>query len=184
MSLKKWKKLDEKIIFSNPWWQYKLDHFYIDSGFFGKYHYLYTRGSTMVVPINSDGKLILLNQYRYLNQRESLEFPCGGLDKFLSPEQNALKELREETGFSAEILSYIGYFSPFNGATNELCYVYIASNLIKSPLETDPTEEFEMHYFTLDEFENLIKNNIIYDGMTISSYYLSLETIKNKLKNV
>src|SRR3972149_9814791 len=77
MPLKSWKKLSEATMFRNPYWTYKRDTFELPSGKPGEYHYVHTNGSSMVVPIVVDGSMLLVNQYRCLVGRESMEFPCG-----------------------------------------------------------------------------------------------------------
>ncbi len=172
MSLKKWKKLGQKTIYKNDHWSYNLDEFEIEGGTKGKYHYVHTLGSTMVVPFVSKEKILLVNQYRYLNQKESLEFPCGAIEPGLSKIENATKELREETGKNGN-LKYIGEFSPYTGAADEMCSVFFATELFDSPLPSDLTEEFELAEYSIGEFENLIKQNIIWDGLTLSAWILT-----------
>lgn len=172
MSLKKWYQKDKKTLFKNDYWSYNLDKFEIEGGMTGDYHYVHSLGSTMIVPFASENEILLVNQFRYLNQRESLEFPCGSVEKGLTINENAVKELREETGYKGE-LNYIGEFSPYNGVSNEMCSVFTAKNLEHSPLQNDATEEFELVKIPINKFEELIKQNIIWDGLTISSWYLT-----------
>lgn len=172
MSLKRWNKLGQKTIFKNDHWSYNLDDFEIEGGTKGEYHYVHTLGSTMVVPFTSNNSILLVKQFRYLNQKESLEFPCGAIEQGLSKKENALKELREETGKSGE-LKYVGEFSPYTGAADEMCSVFLANDLFDSPLPSDETEEFELIEYSITEFENLIKQNIIWDGLTLSSWLLT-----------
>ena len=176
MGLKKWERLSERIIFKNDHWQYKLDEFEIDGKLKGEYHYVHSPGSTLVVPFMSDEEVILVNQYRYLNGKEGLEFPCGAISGDLSEEENALKELREEAGYSG-ILEKVGEFVPYTGVSDEVCHVYIGSNLSKSPLPTDFTEDFEIVSLSINELEQLIKNNTIWDGLTLAAWLI----VKNHL---
>jgi ADP-ribose pyrophosphatase len=182
MKLKKWKKLSERVFHDNGFWQYKVDEFEIDGTQKGEYHYVFTFGSTMVIPLTSKNKILLVNQYRYLNQKESFEFPCGSISKGLSAIENAQKELREESGYSAENLDFVGEFSPYTGASNEICSVFIGTNLIRSPLPNDMTEEFELIEYSFDQIDEMIKNNIIWDGLTICAWTLSKEKLKAYLK--
>ncbi|MBI2430146.1 MAG: NUDIX hydrolase [Ignavibacteriales bacterium] len=175
--LKRWKTLSSKILFKNPWWTYKLDEFEIPDGIKGEYNYVFTRGSSLVVPVTNDGKIILVNQYRYLCDRESIEFPCGGVKEGKSYEEMANIELEEETGYRASDLKFAGEFNPFNGVTSEICHVYIARNLVRSQQKPDATEEFEIHYKSPDEIESLIVSNQIWDGMTMAAWGL----VKHKL---
>ncbi|MBK9249900.1 MAG: NUDIX hydrolase [Ignavibacteria bacterium] len=74
------------------------------SGTVGEYHYVHSRGATLIIPQLPDGTFILVRQFRYLLQRESLEFPCGGINpQWAEPLENAHKELLEETGYSRQI---------------------------------------------------------------------------------
>jgi 8-oxo-dGTP pyrophosphatase MutT (NUDIX family) len=176
MSLKKWSKLSEKTLFENDHWQYKLDEFEIEGKLKGKYHYVHSPGSTLIVPFTSKDEIILVNQYRYLNQKEGLEFPCGAISGNLSEKENALKELREESGYMGK-LERIGEFVPYTGVSDEVCHVFIGTDLVKSPLAGDATEEFEIVRVTVEELDRMIKDNIIWDGLTLSAWLL----VKNHL---
>jgi ADP-ribose pyrophosphatase len=167
--LQRWKQLTTKIFHENPWWHYKHDTFTIPEGVSGDYYYVETNGSSMIVPIDADGRIILVNQYRYLCDRESIELPCGGIKAGKSPEEMAKIELEEETGFTCGALSYIGSFNPFNGVTNEMCYVYTARDLTPVNVACDSTEEFEVMHVTLVEVEAMIDANEIWDGMTLAA---------------
>ncbi|MCK9409734.1 MAG: NUDIX hydrolase [Bacteriovoracaceae bacterium] len=170
--LKRWKTLSSKIVLKNPWWTYKLDEFQIPGGTIGEYNYVYTPGSSMIVPVTQDGKILLVNQYRYLSDKESIELPCGGVKEGKSHEEMAHIELEEETGYCATQLRAIAEFNPFNGVTNETCKVFLASGLVQTTAVPDVTEEFEIVYKTPEEIEALIQTNTIWDGMTIAAWGL------------
>lgn len=168
--MKAWKKLSEKTIHRNDYWEYKIDKFSIGN-YDGEYHYVSTDGSTMVVPVLENNKFILVKQYRYLNRRTSIEFPAGGNQFPDNPEKNAIKELREETGYDAKVLIPLAQFNPFNGVTNEICFAYIAKELVNSPLQKDSTEDFEILNLTEKEIDDMIATNEIWDGMTVATWY-------------
>ncbi len=170
--LKRWKKLSSKIVLKNPWWTYKVDEFHIPDGITGEYNYVHTEGSSMVIPVMDDGKIILVNQYRYLCDQESIEFPCGGVKEGKSYEEMALLELGEETGYGTSDLEYIGKFNPYNGVTDEICKVFIARQLVKTKKKPDDTEEFEILYKTPKKIDELVRINEIWDGMTIAAWGL------------
>ncbi|MCF8242409.1 MAG: NUDIX hydrolase [Melioribacteraceae bacterium] len=181
MPLKRWKKLSQREIKRNDYWEYLLDEFEIEPGNKGEYHYVHTLGSTMIVPFTSEKKIILTNQYRYLLDKESLEFPCGSVHKELSFEDNAIKELREEAGYDSNELIFVGEFAPYNGVGDEICKVYVAHKLLHSPLPIDETEEFEILEYSFDEIEKLISENKIWDGMTIAAWTLAKPKIMELL---
>ncbi|MCC6864866.1 MAG: NUDIX hydrolase [Ignavibacteria bacterium] len=177
MKLKKWKKLATELKFTNYWWSYKIDKYTLPNGTEGEYHYAFTHGSVFIIPVTTGGKIIMVEQYRYLNDRFSIEFPGGGVKNEDGHDLQAEKELVEETGFNGE-LKYAAMFNPFNGVTNEICKIYIARNLTCSNMfKKDNSEEFILHEFTPSEIDEMISSNIIYDGMTLASWAL----VKNKL---
>ncbi len=181
MYFKKWIKLSQKTIFENSHWKYNLDKFSIEGVGEGEYHYVHTLGSTMVIPITTNNKIILVKQFRYLNQKVSLEFPCGAVETNITLIENAQKELREETGFSAENLTEVGAFSPYTGASDEICTVFAGTKLFNSPLPKDKTEEFEVLQFSFNEVAEMVESNTIWDGLTLSAWVISRKYISNIL---
>jgi ADP-ribose pyrophosphatase len=121
---------------------------------------------------------LLVNQFRYLIERESLEFPCGGIKAGATAEQTALAELAEETGQMAMELELLGSFNPYNGITDEICHVYLARSLRDAPgARPDETEEFEIHRLTPDGIDARIRNGEIWDGMTMAAWQVARATV-------
>ncbi len=172
--LKKLNNISSKTKYKNPWWEYRLDEYQMPSGNIGEYHYVYTRGSTFVIPMLSDGRFVMTKQYRYLVQKESIEFPGGGLAEGLSPEENAKNELKEEAGFWANNLRMIGEFNPYNGVTNEMCKVFFANNLEKLDSCPEESEEFEILFLKKEEIVEKIKKGEIWDGMSLAAWTIFL----------
>ena len=170
--LSRWKKLSSKIVHKNPWWTYTLDTFHIPNGVSGEYHYVHTEGSCMIVPVLDDGRIILVNQYRYLCDKESIELPCGGVKPGNTYDEMAHLELEEEVGYLAGSWSVAGEFNPFNGATDEICKVFIARELQSSQPKPDKTEEFEIVMASPEEIERMIQEKKIWDGMTLAAWML------------
>ncbi len=178
MPLKEWKKISSKVKFKNPYWTYLYDECELPNGKIHEYHSVYTNGSAMTIPITDDGKIILVSQYRYLNQRVSIEFPCGSIKDNEDADFTARKELIEETGFDGKIFK-IGFFNPYNGITNEICHVYTATELKSSDThQKDESEEFEYFFLTEQQIDEKIASNEIYDGMTLAAW--SLYKLKKK----
>jgi len=179
VALKAWKKLTESDVFRNPWWTYRRDTVELPAGRNGEYHYVHTNGSSLVIPVLEDGRIVLVNQYRYLVNRESIEFPCGSVKDGSSHDQTAWMELAEETGYSAKQLSLAAEFNPYNGVTDEMCKVYIARELQFVGASPDETEEFEIVLLQSKEIDARIKDGIIWDGMTLAAW--SIVTCKRLL---
>lgn len=138
----------------------------------GEYYYVHTHGSVVVIPELEGGKLFMTRQFRYLNQRESLEFIGGGVKPHATSLESAREELLEEGGFEAGELTLLGRFNPFNGATDEICEVYVARRLAKVGARPEGSEEFEEHELSIGEIDSLIANGELWDGMSIAAFML------------
>ena len=177
MALKVWKKLSESVVHKNPWWAYKRDEFELPSGKRGEYYYTHTNGSSMVIPIMQDGRMLMVKQYRYLANKESIEFPCGSVKDGSTHDETAWMELSEETGYSSGRLFMTGEFNPYNGITDEMCHVYVARELQFVGGTPDETEEFELILLTAAELEDHIRSGAIWDGMSIAAWHI----VKSKI---
>ncbi|MCS6808950.1 MAG: NUDIX hydrolase [Bacteroidota bacterium] len=177
--LKELKQISHSIKESNPYWQYGFDIYEKPDGSYGEYHYVHSRGSVMIVPRFEDDTFLLTKQYRYLNQRVSIEFPGGGQLPDLSIEEQAQRELQEETGFSG-VLHFLGVFNPCNGITNELSAVFLATDL-KPVLNIrhDDSEEFIRLRLCRSEITALIRSNELWDGMTLAAWQMFLVSDAN-----
>jgi ADP-ribose pyrophosphatase len=172
MALKHWKKLNESIIMKNPWWTYRRDEYEIPEHRKGEYYYVHTNGASMIVPIMDDGKVLMVKQYRYLCDRESIEFPCGSVKDGHTYDETAKLELQEETGNVAGRMVLAGEFNPYNGITDEICRVYVARNLTHIGGTPDETEEFELLSLAGQDIDRMIKDGTLWDGMSLAAWMI------------
>jgi ADP-ribose pyrophosphatase len=177
--MKAYRQISRTVLFENPWWRYCRDQVELPSGRQGEYHYVLTNGSSMVVPETDDGKLLLVRQYRYTGNRDSIEFPCGGLKAGSTHEETAKDELVEETGFLPGRLECIGGFNPCNGLLDEICRVYLARNLRYVGARPDETESLDLVRLTVNELAGFIRDGTIWDGMTIAAWTIALPVLRN-----
>jgi ADP-ribose pyrophosphatase len=182
MSLTPWKRISRSVLFRNGWWAYVRDEYVLPSGKTGEYHLVHTNGASMVIPVTGEGKLLLVNQYRYLCAKESIEFPCGGVKDGSTYQETARHELREETGYTADALSEAGEFNPYNGVTDEICKIFIARGLRFVGGKPDDTEEFEYLHLTPSEIGARIVSGEIWDGMTIAAWAIAQSRIDGEVK--
>lgn len=168
-----WRTLNQETLAENPYWSYLRDHYTLPGGQLGTYYYVHTPGSVMVVPLIDAETVLLVRQYRYLNRRESLEFPGGGQKSNQSALSAAQAELQEETGFSAKQWQQLGSFNPCKGITDEFCSVFLATDLYSTFRENeDPFEVTETERYSLSEMDGLIAKGEVWCGMTIAAWYL------------
>ncbi|OGU10484.1 MAG: hypothetical protein A2X61_08680 [Ignavibacteria bacterium GWB2_35_12] len=172
--LKTLEQISTESKYVNPFWEYKVDRYKMPTGSIGEYHYVNSHGATIIIPITDKNKFVMINQYRYLNQRTSLEFPGGGIKDNMLPIDNAIKELIEETGFKAFSIRLIGEYNPYNGVTNEICHVFVADGLIQQKPNPEESEEFELLELSKQEINNKIIIGEIWDGMTLAAWAIYL----------
>ncbi len=167
--MKKFDRISTETVDKNPYWEYRKDIYMLPNKKEGSYYYVHSVGSVIIIA-KIDDKYIFVEQFRYLNQRRSIEFPGGGMVSDYSIIENAVKEFSEETGFISKENVIIGEFNPFIGVTDEMCYV-IKSNKIK-PItsECDESEEIKVMYLTAQEIDACIKENSIWNGQTIAAW--------------
>jgi ADP-ribose pyrophosphatase len=173
MRMQRWTKISSQVVAENPWWRYRKDEFEVEPGRSGEYHYASTWGSAMVIPITAQGELVVVEQYRYLLDKISFEFPGGGVSEGELPLVAAQRELAEEARCEAELVP-LGSFNPWNGVTDEICHVYLANPVRPdtSGARPDATEAFVIHRLTHADFEAHIASGRIWDGMTLAAYTL------------
>jgi ADP-ribose pyrophosphatase len=171
--MKPYKAIAKKVAYENPWWRYCRDQVELPSGKLGEYHYAQTNGSAMVIPVEQNGNLLMVQQHRYLGNRVSIEFPCGGLKTGVSYIEAAKDELVEETGFAANEFKEIGAFNPCNGLLDEICKVYVARDLEFVGARPDETEDIELLHLTIEEIGARIVDGTIWDGMTMAAWMLA-----------
>jgi ADP-ribose pyrophosphatase len=178
MTLVRWKRIGLVRELKNPWWTYRSDEVELPSGKKGEYHYVHTNGSSMVIPVLDGGHVVLVRQYRYLCDRESLEFPCGSIKDGGTHEETARLELAEEAGYKTNSLVAVGEFNPYNGVTDEMCRVFVARKLESVSSTPDETEEFERLFLTPYEIQESIRRGEIWDGMTLAAWILAHKAVQ------
>lgn len=86
-------------------------------------------GACAVVPLLDDGRVLLLRQYRHAVRQTLWEIPAGKLDPGEARETCALRELKEETGYSASQLLSLGTICVTPGYSDEQIHLYLARGL-------------------------------------------------------
>ena len=137
-------------------------------------------GAVCVIPIMDDGRVVVERQYRYAVGRVLTEIPAGKLD---SPEEDPLsavsRELREETGYSADELIDLGDFYPAAAYSSEKIRMYLARGLHPGTRDLDPDEFLNVELVPLEELVRQVRAGEIPDIKTQAAVlraYLMLRT--------
>lgn len=130
--------------------------------------------AVVLVPVDADGRLLMVRQYRHPTGRWLLELPAGGIDsRDTTPIDAALRELREETGYRGT-LEQIGGFFLAPGYSDEYQYIFAAKDLAEDALDADEDEDLRLERVTLEEALAHIMSGEICDAKTIASLLLYL----------
>ncbi len=124
-------------------------------------------GAVAVVPVLSDGRVILVKQFRKPVEEVLLEIPAGKLEKGEDAESCVLRELEEETGFRAGEISKILEYFPSPGFSNECIHLFEAGELHEGKKNLQQDELIETVFLSVPEILKLIKSGEIKDSKTI-----------------
>jgi ADP-ribose pyrophosphatase len=124
-------------------------------------------GAVAVIPIDSKGRIVLVEQWRRAIERVTLELPAGMLDPGESPEECAQRELQEETGYKAGSLEFFGGCFSSPGSMSEYIHLYLGKDLLNSPLKADDTDQIDIQTISIEEALKLIENGQICDAKTV-----------------
>ena len=136
-------------------------------------------GGVGVLPIDKDGNVILVRQFRYAFDTELLEMPAGKMDHGPEDaEECGLRELKEETGCTAGRIVPLGAIYPSPGFLTEVTYLFAALDLTEGEMQPDEDEFVEVVRLPITEVEKMIERDEIRDAKTVAAMY------RAKLKNL
>ena len=141
-------------------------------------------GASAVVPFlddppGADPRILLIRQYRYATGGYLFEIPAGRLDPGEHPEQCALRELREETGYSATHLSHMTTFWTTPGFTDERIHIYVASGLEEGVSALEADEILDLHPTPLSRALQMVYSGEITDGKSMIGILFAASRIRS-----
>src|SRR5512141_2885956 len=116
-----------------------------------KYEIIEHGGSVVIVPVDSDGNVLFVRQYRHAAGEDLLELPAGTRDGNEPYEECAAREIREETGMEAGKLEKVGMFYLAPGYSTEFMAVFLATDLKHNPLDPDLDEFLTVEKMSVKE---------------------------------
>lgn len=125
-------------------------------------------GASAVIPLLPTGEIILVRQYRYPVERVTLEIPAGKLD---SPDEDpyvcAVRELSEETGYTAKNIEKLTTIGTTVGFSNEMIHIYKAEGLTSGEMHPDDDEFLNVVKMPLKEAVAMVRDGRLFDAKSI-----------------
>jgi ADP-ribose pyrophosphatase len=125
------------------------------------------RGAAAVVPVDEEGRAVLIRQYRHATSGYLLEVPAGTLDPGEAPEACALREVEEETGLRAAHLTSLGWIWTTPGFTDEKIWLYLATGLTPTAQAHESDEVITVERLPLAEAARMAASGEITDGKSV-----------------
>ena len=167
--------LASREVYRNPWMRLREDEILRSNGTQGIYGVVEKDDCAIILPIDQ-GRVWLVEQYRYTIEERALELPQGGWEMEVeNPEDLARGELKEELGLEAAEMTYLGSLWIAYGFTRQRQHVFLASGLTQAEKEPDPEEhDLVVHCVAVEEFERMMLDGVIRDSCTLAAWGLYL----------
>lgn len=165
-----WKVVETQKGFRGNWIHINLDKIILPDGTNILFEAIeFQRHGAGVVAENENGEIMLVQNYRYINDYYSWEIPAGTIPPDMDPLDCVIEELKEEAGCTVEKddIRLICSYHPSIGSSNQIFNCYIAKNVKKVTENTDANEIIESRWFKKDEIITMIKSGEIKDGFTL-----------------
>lgn len=130
-------------------------------------------GAVGMVPIDAEGRVILVRQYRHAPGKDLLEIPAGKLAEGEDPLECAVRELKEEIGCEATRWAKLASFYTSPGFSDEELHLYLAEDLREGDAEPEEDEFLEVVRMSLDGALALVAEGEIRDSKTVAGLALA-----------
>ena len=161
------KKIDGELKYKGVIVNVTLDRAELCDGRIVKREVVEHPGGVTVLPVDDEGYCYCVRQYRYPFQKMMLEAPAGKLEYGEDHYECAVRELSEETGFSADRLIYLGPNCTSPGFSTEVLHIYLALGLHAGESHPDDGEFLSTEKHHIDELVDMVMSGEIDDGKTI-----------------
>jgi 8-oxo-dGTP pyrophosphatase MutT (NUDIX family) len=176
-----WKTLSSKSVYENNWINVVHHNVINPAGNEGVYGTVHFKNIAVgIIVLDENQNTYLVGQYRYPLKTYSWEIPEGGAPFGLNPLEMAKKELKEETGISANNWLVLGVLHTSNSATDEKAILYLATDIEHGEASPEETEDLRLMKLPFVEFIKMIDSGEITDAITVCAG-LKLEKMLSKI---
>lgn len=175
-----YKRLDRKLIHKGHIIDYYEDTMELPDGRQAKWDFIGHKGASAIVPVDQNGNIVMVKQYRNAPERYTLEIPAGGLNPGEDRKLAAIRELEEETGYKAGKTEHLLDLYTTVAFCNELISIYYTTELSMAKQHLDPDEFLNVEAHPVDELVSMILTGKIQDAKTIAAILAYQEVAKQK----
>ncbi|WP_324823175.1 NUDIX hydrolase [Sinanaerobacter sp. ZZT-01] len=129
-------------------------------------------GGVGIAALTSEGKMLMIKQFRKPAEKVVLEIPAGKKEMGEEPMITAIRELKEETGYSADQVTFLSAFYSSIGYSTEIIYLYLATGLNAGETNFDEHEAIDLFEYDVAELKKMVIEGEIIDGKTINAILL------------
>jgi len=179
MSTSPFKTLSSRIAWSCPWYSIRQDDIIMPDGKQGVYNVVEHPGAVWIIPVTPDGKIVLINSYRYTVDEWCIEIPAGGIKSDQSLAEAARAELMEEVGGTAVTLEKVAQFYTMNGIGNEVAHIFLATGVTLGPTNHESAEVLELRPTPIEEALRMARSNEVSDGPSALALLLCTDKLND-----
>ena len=173
------KIIKSEIVFRGKVFDIEVDQIEYNSGNTGTREVAIHPGGAVVVAIKSDGKIVLVKQYRFPFKKFMVELPAGKLDEGEDPYVCAKRELVEETGYSTADIIKLGEIRTTPGFCTEVLHIYLARQLKEGNHKREEGEDgMEVIEIDIADAEEMMMKGEITDSKTICGIFMAKKYLK------
>jgi ADP-ribose pyrophosphatase len=166
--------LKQRLFFKGRKFNFEVNRLRLPNQSEGEWECIRHPGGALAVPVTSEGKLVLVRQYRFAVGGRVIEFPAGTVEVNEDPLETITREIEEETGYRTNKIEKLGEFFLAPGYSDEIIYAFIARDLekLEKPPAQDDDEDIEVLLWTPEQMEKAIYAGEPIDAKSISSFFL------------